>query len=336
MDDGDPIESKIEYPLYNTPPNPLLRKRIVEHIGTGIKSIDAMMTCGKGQRVGVFAGSGVGKSILLGRIAKDSEADINVIALIGERGREVREFIERDLGKEGLENSVVVVVTSDKPSLLKIKGALTSCAIAEYFRDKGKSVMLMFDSITRLAIAQREIGLSIGEPPTTKGYTPSVFTLLPKILERAGTSEKGSITGIYTVLVEQDDINDPIGDAVRSIIDGHIVLSRELATKNHYPAVDVLQSISRVMIEVVSDRHLRSANKMRDLLSAYKEAEDLINIGAYVSGSNKRIDEAIKMIDQMNGFLRQDINESVGYQNCINELMEIMKEYVVVDENGDR
>ncbi|MFW0860908.1 MAG: flagellar protein export ATPase FliI [Dethiobacter sp.] len=297
------------YPVDNDPPNPLTRQRIREVLPTGIRAIDMFLTCGQGQRIGIFAGSGVGKSTMLGMIAKQSEADVNVIALVGERGREVVDFIERDLGQKGLERSVVVAVTSDRPSLLRIKGALVATTIAEYFRDQGKKVMLMMDSVTRLAMAQREVGLAIGEPPTTKGYTPSVFALLPRLLERAGTSAKGSITGLYTVLVDGDDFNEPIADAVRGILDGHVILSRDLAAKNHFPAIDVSRSISRLMTDLVDKEHQQLAGRFRDYLSAYYEAEDLINIGAYVQGSNPKVDKARQYISQMQTFLRQDVTE---------------------------
>lgn len=314
---GEPLDGKgpiRDYELvnvYNSPPQALEREIIRDPIATGIKVIDNLITVGNGQRVGIFAGSGVGKSVTLGMIARNTNADVNVIALIGERGREVREFIERDLGEEGLKRSVVVVATSDQSALVRKLGAFVGTAIAEYFRSKGKNVMLMMDSVTRFAMAQREIGLTVGEPPTTKGYTPSVFGLLPKLLERAGTQRgNGAITGLYTVLVEADDMNDPIGDTVRSIIDGHIVLSRALAGKNHYPAIDVLNSASRLMKEIVNDKQYDNAGRLRDLLATYNEAEDLINIGAYVKGSNPRIDEALAKINDINSFLRQKIDES--------------------------
>lgn len=303
-----------EYAVSNSPPNPLTRKRINQPLEVGVKAIDGILTCGKGQRVGIMAGSGVGKSTLLGMVARNTKADINVIALIGERGREVRDFIERDLGEEGLQRSVVVVATSDQPALIRVKGALVATAIAEYFRDQGKDVMLMMDSVTRFAMAQREIGLAIGEPPTTRGYTPSVFAILPKLLERSGTAERGSITALYTVLVEGDDMNEPITDAVRGILDGHIVLSRQLASQNHYPAIDLLNSVSRVMIEIVSKEHQAAANSLRDILATYKEAEDLINIGAYVAGSNPRIDYSLSKIDSVNSFLKQDIYDKLDYE----------------------
>ncbi|WP_022851945.1 flagellar protein export ATPase FliI [Limisalsivibrio acetivorans] len=330
---GNPIDGKgpiRDYELvnvYNTPPQPLDREIIKDVISSGIKSIDSLITMGSGQRVGIFAGSGVGKSVLLGMIARNTEADVNVIALIGERGREVREFVERDLGEEGLKRSVVIVATSDQSALVRKLGAFAATAVAEYFRDKGQNVMFMMDSVTRFAMAQREIGLTVGEPPASKGYTPSVFALLPKLLERAGTKKgKGAVTGLYTVLVEGDDMNDPIADSVRSIIDGHVVLDRDLAAKNHYPAVDVLRSASRLMKEVIPDEDFARAGRFRDLLSSYREAEDLINIGAYVKGSNPKIDEAIAKIDKINNFLRQGMNESYKYEDTRNILNSIVAE----------
>lgn len=314
MDGLEPILSTIEYPLQAPPPHPLKRPRIHENLYIGVRAVDGLITMGDGQRIGIMAGSGVGKSTLLSMIARNTEADISVIALIGERGREVRDFIERDLGEAGLKRAVVVVATSDQPALVRIKGAMTATAIAEYFRDQGHKVILMMDSVTRFAMAQREVGLTIGEPPATRGYTPSVFALLPKLLERAGTSDTGSITGIYTVLVDGDDMNEPIADAVRSILDGHIVLSRKIAAQNHFPAIDVLGSVSRVMNEVVTKEHLKAAQKMRALMAVYKDAEDLIHIGAYVKGSSKRIDEAINKIDAINEFLCQDIFEVDNYE----------------------
>ena len=305
IDDKGPIHDYTLSKIYASPPAPLGREIIRESISTGVKAIDALITVGSGQRVGIFAGSGVGKSVLLGMRARNTEADVNVIALIGERGREVREFIERDLGPEGLARSVVIVATSDQSALVRKLGAFVAIAVAEYFRDQGKNVMLMMDSVTRFAMAQREIGLTVGEPPTSKGYTPSVFALLPKLLERAGTRKgQGAITGLYTVLVEGDDMNDPIADTVRSIIDGHIVLDRLIAARNHFPAIDVLMSASRLMKEIITKEDYAFAGRFKDLLSAYREAEDLINIGAYVRGSNPRIDEAIAKINRMNEFLR--------------------------------
>lgn len=310
IDDKGPMRAAHQQPVHNSPPSPLDRAPINEIMYTGIRSLDALNTVGIGQRLGLFAGSGVGKSVLLGMIAKHSSADINVIALIGERGREVQEFIGDTLGEEGLARSVVVAATSDTAAMSRVKGAFTATAIAEYFRDQGKNVLLMMDSVTRVAMAQREIGLASGEPPTTKGYTPSVFTILPKLLERPGKTKQGSITGLYTVLVDNDDMNEPIADAVRSILDGHIVLSRRLAHKNHYPAIDVLESISRVMPKIVTDEQRSIAMKARELLATYREAEDLINIGAYVKGSNPKIDEAIKKHPDLESFLIQDINET--------------------------
>jgi len=309
MDGKGPLSADQEYPLHATPPHPLSRPRITESLYVGVRAIDGAMTIGSGQRIGIMAGSGVGKSTLLSMVARNTEADVSVIALIGERGREVKEFIERDLGEEGLKRSVVVVATSDQPALVRIKGAMTATAIAEYFRDQGMKVILMMDSVTRFAMAQREVGLTIGEPPATRGYTPSVFALLPRLLERAGTNDKGSITGIYTVLVDGDDMNEPIADAVRSILDGHIVLSRAIAAQNHYPAIDVLSSVSRVMMEVVSKEHYQAAQQLRSTMAVYREAADLINIGAYVAGSNPQIDRAIQKIEGINQFLCQDVFE---------------------------
>ena len=294
IDGKGPIWTETRRPVSALPPDPLQRQRITEPLGTGIRAIDSLITCGKGQRVGIFAGSGVGKSVLLGMIARNAEADVNIIALIGERGREVRDFLERDLGAEGLTRSVVIVATSDQPALVRIKGAHVATAIAEHFRDEGKDVMLMMDSITRVATAQREIGLAIGEPPTTRGYTPSTFAMLPRLLERAGMGKKGSVTGLYTVLVEGDDMDEPVADAVRSILDGHIVLSRRLQSQGHYPAIDVLESVSRVMVDVVSPEHSEQSNKVKEVLVNYREAEDLINVGAYQQGNNAQIDVAIQ------------------------------------------
>ena len=326
---GNPIDGKGEleqglwYPLQNAPPPPLSRARIHDKLSVGVKAIDGLLTLGQGQRVGIMAGSGVGKSTLLGMIARNTEADINVIALIGERGREVREFIERDLGEEGLKRSVVVVATSDQPALVRLKGAMTATAISEYFRDQGMNVMLMMDSVTRFAMAQREVGLTIGEPPATRGYTPSVFAMLPKLLERSGPSERGSITGIYTVLVEGDDMNEPIADTVRSILDGHVVLSRQLAAQNHYPAIDVLASVSRVMLEIVDRPHWQAAQEIRKVLAVYREAEDLINIGAYVSGSNPAIDKAIRLIEAAKAYLQQEVQDAVSFADSIATLIKL-------------
>lgn len=295
----------------------------MEPLPVGVKSIDGLLSIGKGQRIGIFSGSGVGKSTLLGMMARNAAVDVNVIALVGERGREVREFLERDLGVEGLKRSVVVVSTSDQPPLLRLKGALTATAIAEYFRDRGAHVLLLMDSVTRVALAQRDVGLAIGEPPATRGYTPSVFAFLPKLLERAGAGERGSITGIYTVLVEGDDMNEPVADTVRSILDGHIVLSRNLAAKNHYPAVDILRSVSRVMPNIVSEEHLEAANRVREALAIYEEAEDLITIGAYKSGSNPRVDWAISCIDEINNFLRQPVEGSYSFEEAEKLLLKL-------------
>lgn len=320
IDGKGPILCKSEYPIQADPPAPLDRPVIKDSLYVGVRAIDGLITMGQGQRIGIMAGSGVGKSTLLSMIARNTEADISVIALVGERGREVKEFIERDLGEEGLKRSVVVVATSDKPALVRIKGALTATAIAEYFRDQGRKVILMMDSVTRFAMAQREVGLTVGEPPATRGYTPSVFALLPRLLERAGTSAKGSITGIYTVLVDGDDMNEPIADAVRSILDGHIVLSRNIAAQNHFPAIDVLASVSRVMSAVVPKEHIEANRKLRALMAVYKEAEDLIHIGAYVKGSSQKIDEAIQKIDAINDFLCQGVFEVQGFEETIQRL----------------
>ena len=320
IDGKGPILCQKEYPIQADPPAPLERPVIKDSLYVGVRAIDGLITMGQGQRIGIMAGSGVGKSTLLSMIARNTEADISVIALVGERGREVKEFIERDLGEEGLKRSVVVVATSDKPALVRIKGALTATAIAEYFRDRGRKVVLMMDSVTRFAMAQREVGLTVGEPPATRGYTPSVFALLPRLLERAGTSAKGSITGIYTVLVDGDDMNEPIADAVRSILDGHIVLSRNIAAQNHFPAIDVLASVSRVMSAVVPKEHMEANRKLRALMAVYKEAEDLIHIGAYVKGSSPKIDEAVQKIDAINDFLCQGVLEVQSFEETIQRL----------------
>lgn len=324
IDGKGPLNSNSQYPLTAVPPPPLARRRISEKLGVGVRAIDSLLTLGRGQRVGIMAGSGVGKSTLLGMIARNTEADISVIALIGERGREVREFIERDLGEEGLKRSVVVVATSDQPALVRLKGAMTATAIAEYFRDQGLDVMLMMDSVTRFAMAQREVGLTVGEPPATRGYTPSVFAMLPKLLERSGTGDRGSITGIYTVLVDGDDMNEPIADAVRSILDGHIVLSRNLAAQNHYPAIDILASVSRVMLEIVESGHVQCAQQLRALLATYREAEDLINIGAYAHGSNPAIDQAIAVIAEIKKFLQQGIDENTPLSETVQRLKNLV------------
>ncbi|MFQ5649090.1 MAG: flagellar protein export ATPase FliI [bacterium] len=309
MDGKGPVRADRLQPVHNMPPNPLTRQRLKQPISTGVRVIDGLLTFGLGQRVGIFSGSGVGKSVLLGMLARNTSADINVIALIGERGREVNDFLERDLGEAGLKRSVVVTVTSEHAALIRVKAALVATAIAEYFADQGLNVLLMMDSLTRVAMALREVGLAIGEPPTTKGYTPSVFAFLPRLLERAGNFERGSITGLYTVLVEGDDMNDPVADTARSILDGHIVLSRKLAAAGHYPAIDVLQCISRVMVDVTSESHLLHASAIKDMLATYSDSEDLINIGAYVNGSNARIDLALAMIEDIRAFQKQGMFE---------------------------
>lgn len=318
---GEPIIDGEYYSVEADPPDPLKRKLIDSVLPLGVKAVDGLITIGKGQRIGIFAGSGVGKSTLLGMFARNTKADINVIALIGERGREVREFLERDLGEEGMKRSVVVVATSDKPALIRKKAAKTATAIAEYFREQGKDVLLMMDSLTRFSMAQREIGLASGEPPVSRGYPPSVYSEMPKLLERAGYSNTGSITGLYTVLVDGDDFNEPITDTARGILDGHIMLSRKLGHKNHYPSIDVLQSISRVMSSIVTDEHKALAGKLKSVLATYNEAEDLINIGAYKKGSNQNIDYAIEKIDQINGFLRQGVYEKYSFDEEV-ELLE--------------
>lgn len=322
---GYDIKCSQFYEADAAPPDPLQRKIIDEVLPLGVKAVDGLLTVGKGQRIGIFAGSGVGKSTLLGMFARNTRADVNVIALIGERGREVREFIERDLGEEGLKRSVVVVATSDKPALIRKKAAMTATAIAEYFRDQGKDVLLMMDSLTRFSMAQREIGLASGEPPVSRGYTPSVYSEMPKLLERAGNSDIGSITGLYTVLVDGDDFNEPISDTARSILDGHIMLSRKLVHKNHYPAIDILQSISRVMSQIVNDEHKVVAGKLKNVLATYQEAEDLINIGAYKNGSNPDIDYAISKIHQVNEFLQQQVDEKLTFEQEITLLKEIFE-----------
>ena len=324
--DGSTLVLPDTYPVECPPPDPMKRKLISEVLPLGVKAVDGLLTIGKGQRIGIFAGSGVGKSTLLGMFARNTRADINVIALIGERGREVGEFIQRDLGEEGMQRSVLVVATSDKPALIRNKAAKTATAIAEYFRDQGKDVLLMMDSLTRFSMAQREIGLASGEPPVTRGYPPSVYSEMPKLLERAGTSDTGSITGLYTVLVDGDDFNEPITDTARSILDGHIMLSRKLANKNHYPAIDVLQSISRVMSQVAKPEHKRLAGKLKNALATYQEAEDIINIGAYKSGSNKSIDYAISKNEAINEFLLQDVNERYTFDEVIELLGKIFAE----------
>lgn len=335
IDMKGPIGNCNEFPVHNSPPSPLERKSIEDILYTGIRAIDAFMTMGKGQRVGIFAGSGVGKSTMMGMIARHSSADINVIALIGERGREVKEFIDDVLGEEGLKRSIVVATTSDKAAMSRVKAAYTATAISEYFRDEGKNVLLMMDSVTRVAMAQREIGLASGEPPTTKGYTPSVFAMLPKLLERAGSTEKGSITGLYTVLVDNDDMNEPIADAARSILDGHIVLSRKMAHKNHYPAIDVLESVSRLMKNIVDEEKVVIADRIRELLAIYRETEDLIKIGAYAKGANPNVDAAIEKIDAINVFLKQGFTDSSLDIDIWEVLSQVLFGIPDIDEGGE-
>ncbi|HEX2949673.1 MAG TPA: flagellar protein export ATPase FliI [Armatimonadota bacterium] len=321
IDNKGPIVTDVQYPVFHSPPHPLQRKQITSPLCFGVKAIDGILTCGKGQRIGIFAGSGVGKSTLLGMIARSSSADVNVIALIGERGREVREFIEKRLGPQGMARSVVVVATSDQPAIQRLQGAMVATTIAEFFRDQGLDVMLMMDSVTRFAWAQREIGLAIGEPPTTRGYTPSVFALMPKLLERSGAGEQGTITGLYTVLVEGDDMNEPVADTVRGILDGHIVLSRQLADRGHYPAIDVLPSVSRLMPDITTSEHRRAATRVREILSTYRQSEDLISIGAYARGSNPKIDDAITNIDGVNAFLTQPASMASSWDDTMQALM---------------
>ena len=328
---GKPIDGLEPFPegdsYYVDSPyiNPLTRPPIRERVDFGVRAIDSTLTIGKGQRIGIFAGSGVGKSTLMGMIAKNVKTDINVIALVGERGREVLEFVQKDLGEEGMRRSVLVVATCDQPAMLRMKCPSVATAIAEYFRDQGKDVLLMMDSLTRFAMAQREIGLAVGEPPVARGYTPSIYAELPKLLERSGNFERGSITGVYTVLVEGDDTNEPIADTVRGILDGHIVLSRKLANANHFPAIDVSASISRLMVEIVSPKHRELASKLRDILSVYEKNEDLLSIGAYKAGTNPRLDYAISKIDQINAFLMQGINESFSYDESLHQLESILQ-----------
>ena len=323
FDDLPVPEPETWYPAENVPPNPLTRDRIHEVLPLGIKAIDSMLTVGRGQRLGIFSGSGVGKSTLLGMIARYAVADVNVIILVGERGREVRDFIERDLGEEGLRKSVLVIATSDQPALLRLKCAMTGTAIAEYFRDCGYKVLLLLDSITRFAMAQREIGMAAGEPPVSRGFPPSVYTLLPKLLERSGMSDKGSITGLYTVLVEGDDLNEPISDTVRGILDGHIVLSRAIANSNHYPPIDVLGSVSRVMPDIVTPEHFEAFGSLKNMIAVYREAEDLINIGAYKHGANPEIDRAVKLHPAIQSFLKQGMTESYTFEQTLDMMTEI-------------
>ncbi|MCL2693844.1 MAG: flagellar protein export ATPase FliI [Oscillospiraceae bacterium] len=325
LDEGPEIEYTGTIPISGVPVNPLTRPKIAVPIELGVKAIDGVMTLGKGQRIGIFAGSGVGKSTLMGMVARKVKADLNVIALVGERGREVREFIENDLGEEGMARSVVVVATSDQPAMMRNKCPLTATAIAEYFMQQGKDVLLMMDNLTRFAMAQREVGLSIGEPPIARGYAPSIYSALPKLLERAGCFEKGSITGIYAVLVEGDDTNEPIADTVRGIIDGHIVLSRKIAARNHYPAIDILNSVSRLMVLVTPTEHQELANQLRNLLSLYETNADLINIGAYKKGTNSKLDEAITKIDAINGFLQQRVKDSFNLEDTVKLLEQAVR-----------
>ncbi len=325
LDGRGQIHARGRRNVHNPSPDPLSRRRLTEAIGTGVRSIDGLMTLGKGQRMGIFAGSGVGKSTLLGMVARCSEADVNVIALVGERGKEVIEFIEDSLGEEGLSKSVVVVATSDQPALIRLKAALVATTIAEYFRDDGRDVMLMMDSLTRMAMAQREIGLAAGEPPTTKGYTPSVFAMLPRLLERVGTTQTGSITGLYTVLVEGDDLDDPIADASRALLDGHIVLSRRLASRGHYPPVDIGDSISRAMRDVATEEHLQKAVEVKSIVAAYQEAEDLVSIGAYARGSNPQIDRALEFIEPINDYLRQGLDEGSHMSRHVQRLLGLLE-----------
>jgi len=324
--DGKPLPDEgDEWRIVNPPPNPLYRNRILQPLPMGIKAIDGLLTIGKGQRVGIFAGSGVGKSTLMGMIARNTKADVNVIALVGERGREVREFLEKDLGEEGLRRSVMIIATSDKPALVRLKAAESATGVAEYFRSKGKNVMLLMDSLTRFAMAQREVGLAAGEPPVSRGYTPSVFAVIPKLLERAGNSEKGSITGLYTVLVDGDDFTEPVTDTARSVLDGHIVLSRKIANRNQWPAIDVLASISRVMPDIIEGGHKQIANTIKKAMAVYANSEDLINIGAYVKGSSPEIDDAIAKHDAINGFLEQAIDEKFEFEEALAGMAEIVK-----------
>jgi flagellum-specific ATP synthase len=321
MDGKGDIDFEAMYPVDKDPPDPIKRPRITKVLKTGVKAIDGLLTLGRGQRVGIFAGSGVGKSTLMGMLARNCEAEINVISLVGERGREVKDFIEESLGEEGLKKSVVICATSDQPPVIRLKGALVGTAVAEYFRDQGKDVLLMMDSVTRFSMAQREIGLATGEPPTTKGYTPSVFAMLPRLMERAGTSEKGSITAIYTVLVDGGDMDEPIADAARGILDGHILLDRGLAAKNHYPCIEVGHSVSRLFSAINDPRHQKAAGQLREVLARYNEAEDLINIGAYVKGSNPKIDAAVEKIDDVNTLLKQATNENIAFEETVQKMI---------------
>jgi len=323
FEEKGPLKCTTEYPVTTEPPCALKRRRVTKPIATGIKAIDGLLTCGEGQRIGFFAAAGVGKSTLIGMIARNTEADINVICLVGERGREVRDFIERDLGEEGLKRSVVVVSTSDQPSLVRLKAAYVATAIAEYFRDQGKRVMLMMDSVTRFARALREVGLAVGEPPARQGFTPSVFSTLPRLLERSGNSDKGSITAFYTILVAGDDMTEPIADETRSILDGHIVLSRDLAARAHYPAIDISQSVSRVMSDIVTKEHMEAAQKVREIIANYEKERDLILIGAYEEGSDPRVDYAIQKIEDVNNFLKQGVYEKHTFEETVDMLINL-------------
>ncbi|MBX2861836.1 MAG: FliI/YscN family ATPase [Vampirovibrio sp.] len=323
IDDRFPISSGMRFHTHAHAPHPLKRKEIDAPIVLGIKAIDGFTTVGTGQRIGIFSGSGVGKSTTLGMIARNTEADMSVIALIGERGREVRDFLDNALGEEGMRRSVVIVATSEQPAMTKIKAAMVATTIAEYFRKSGKNVLLMMDSLTRVAMALREVGLAVGEPPASRGYTPSVFAFMPKLLERTGTSDTGSITGLYTVLVESDDFNEPVSDMVRGLLDGHIILSRELAEQNHFPAVDVLASVSRLMISIATPEHIAAAGKIRDMLAVYKKSEDLVNIGAYVPGTNPKLDKALHLKDQIDQLLRQGVSDSPSFEETVQGLLQL-------------
>ena len=324
IDGGPPLSAQVRYPINGNHSNPMDRPPIAQVIEMGVRVIDGMLTIGKGQRMGIFAGSGVGKSTLMGMIARNVKADVNVIALVGERGREVVEFINRDLGPEGVGRTVLVVATSDQSAMMRSKCALTATTIAEYFRDKGQDVLLMMDSLTRYCMAQREIGLSTGELPVARGYTPSIYSVLPKLLERSGNFDKGSITGIYTVLVEGDDTNEPISDTVRGIVDGHIILSRKVAMRNHYPAIDVLASVSRLMSTIASAQHNQAAGRIRDMMSVYEENQDLISIGAYKPGTNPRLDDALKHMDAINQLLQQPVGEKSGFESTLDQMLQIV------------
>ena len=334
IDGKGPLTGTQQRPMDTTSPPPLSRKMISEPLSLGIRAIDGILTCGKGQRIGIFSGSGVGKSVLLGEIANGSEADVNVVALVGERGREVREFLEKDLGPEGLGRSVVIVAASDAAPIQRVKAGFVAVTIAEYFRDLGKNVLFMMDSITRFAQAQREIGLAAGEPPASKGYCPSVFSILPMLVERLGCSEKGSITGIITVLAESDDLNDPVADSARSLLDGHIVLSRKLADRAHYPAIDILQSVSRLMTTVASDEHIRAAQKFREIYATYTDAEDLISIGAFSPGSNRRIDGSVALIDRIHNFLIQPIRQTSPFDDTVAQITDIANSWDALLNDG--